>query len=45
MIFQFILRINDLPHLNTRVNTDNYFENLLEDEDFYLGNLIGNIKI
>lgn len=26
--------INDLPHLNTRVNTDNYFENLLEDEDF-----------
>lgn len=26
--------INDLPHLNTRVNTYNYFENLLEDEDF-----------
>ena len=26
--------INDLPHLNTRVNTDNYFENLLEDEGF-----------
>ncbi|MGG4710177.1 IpaD/SipD/SspD family type III secretion system needle tip protein, partial [Proteus mirabilis] len=33
-VLVFTEEINDLPHLNTRVNTDNYFENRLEDEVF-----------